>query len=135
MANYSEASKAAQSRIQVLSEKVDRLEYSIEQLMMLVDRNSAPFIYYAMEAKMTQSQVSRFYDLMEAVEQSIDSDKPMSHLEFERESYAIVPQKRGDYSFARSLVVGLRLQEMYERAYEHLRKSGMNIPVEISRLE
>jgi len=110
-----------------LEKRIEHLEYRVSLLAEIADFERRPFIYAALEADLTKSQVKAIYDLMDEVFQTIRAGKPMNHHEFEKRIYEIVPSRFGDYHFAEDIVSTLNAEGRWIEVYKHMKKDGMNI--------
>lgn len=115
------------NRINDLEKRIEHLEYQVSLLAEIADVETYPFIYAALEANLTKSQVKAIYDLMDEEHQAIKTGKPINHHEFEKRIYEIVPSRRGDYHFAENIVSTLNDKGRWVEIYNHLKKDGMNI--------
>jgi hypothetical protein len=110
-----------------LERRVADLEEKVIMLSQIADFENHPFIFSVLEANMNGKQVNQVLDLMTKAEESLKSEKPMNHIEFERAIYKIVPSQNGNYQFAKTIVMTLHDEERFNAVYEHFKKTGMNI--------
>ncbi len=110
-----------------LEKRVALLEFQTVLLTGFIDPDINPFIFLVLESAMTEAQMNSIYDLMEEVANGILNGNPMNHAEFEEKVYVIFPSQRGDYHFAESIVRTLKDRSRWERIYDHMKDSGMNL--------
>ena len=101
-------------------------EFKIRLLMNLVDFKKKPFSYHMLELGATKTQVNAIFDLMDSTEKAIDEKKNITHQEFERVIYRILPKHEGDYHIAESIVGCLNKEGRWTTVYEYMIKNGMN---------
>lgn len=117
------AGEALERRIQELEEE---LKDKISDLLQLVDHKRAPFTYLMLEMNVNRHQVKDILDLMEEAKKSLATTKPMNGGEFEIRVYDIVPERKGDFHFAESIVGTLFEENRWVEVAEHMAKNGMN---------
>jgi len=113
--------------IRELEEKVKHLEERIEMLASIADFEKHPFIFTALEYRLSRGDVKKIYGLMEFYRKRISDGVTITHSEFERELYKEIPSLKGNFLFAKSIVMTLNDEKLYTEVYEELKKSGMNI--------
>ena len=113
--------------IRELEEKVKLLEERIEMLASIADFEKHPFIFTALEYRLSRDDVKKIYGLMEFYRKRISDGATVTYSEFEREIYKEIPSLKGNFLFAKSIVMTLNDEKLYTEVYEDLKKSGMNI--------
>ena len=114
-------------RIVELEKKINYLEERIEMLAGIADFEKHPFIFTALEYGLSQKGVKKIYGLMEFYRKRISDGDIINHAEFENELYKELPSLKGNFSFAKSIVMTLNDEGLYTEVYKQLKKSGMNI--------
>ena len=113
--------------IRELKAKVKHLEERVEMLASIADFEKHPFIFTALEYRLSRDDVKKIYGLMEFYRKRISDGATITHLEFERELFKEIPSLKGNFLFAKSVVMTLNDEKLYTEVYEDLKKSGMNI--------
>jgi hypothetical protein len=116
-----------EERLAELERRVADLEDKVVMLSQIADFQNHPFIFSVLEANMNGKQVDQVLDLMTKAEDSLKTNKPMNHVEFESALYKIVPSQNGNYQFAKTIVMTLHDEERFDAVYEQFKKTGMNI--------
>ena len=114
--------------IRELARRVQHLEDKMEMVRELIEPEKFPFMYLALESGLTMTQVDQILKLMQEVSDAIiQNNNPMSHGEFEKRIYKIVPTHKNDYHFAQDVVSSLNRNGQFVDVYHHMKNSGMNL--------
>ena len=110
-----------------LEKRIAELEHRVKQLLTLSDRSKHPFTCHMIETNITKEQEEGILTLMKDAQRSLSTSNPMTHNEFERQVYSIVPQQEGNYHFAEAIVRTLNDSSQFTDVYAHMERDGMNL--------
>lgn len=112
-----------------LEQELAQVKRTLKLLFTVLDTSTdkEPFLRLMISQNISEAQESAIYDLMnELDEQLTEGKKVMDHLEFCDRMYTIFPQHR-QHHLAETIVKSLAREGDWDRVYEHLRTSGMNL--------
>lgn len=116
-------------RLAQLERDLKAIKRTLRHLFTVVDvsTDKEPFLRLMIAQNITEDQESAIYDLMNELDDQLASGrKPIDHLEFCERMYRIFPSHR-QHHLAETIVKSLALEGDWDRVYDHLRASGMNL--------
>ena len=125
----SDGARQFHKRIAALEAQVAELKRKVRRLFIVVERatDAEPFLQLMISQDATEAQESAVYDLMNEVDGQLSQERDaMGHEDFEARISEIFPEHRHKH-FAESILIRLAREGGWERVYEHLRRSGMNL--------
>ncbi len=118
-----------QRRITNLEEDLEELKRLVRRLFVILDASTdeEPFLRLMITLNATEAQESAVYDLMNAIDEQLAQDKPaLDHVQFTNRIHQIFPDHR-QHLLPESIVNSLAKEGDWDRVYEHLRQSGLNL--------
>ena len=109
------------STIEELEQRIDRLRYQIRELMLFVDHERCPFVFYALAADLSKTQVNDIHKLMKQTAQNITAGHGPSVEGFESQMREVT----GMESDARLIVESLYKTHQFEEVYKYFQEKGM----------
>ena len=118
----------ASTRIAALEQQVAELRRKLTRVFTVLDISIAkePFLRLMISIDATVAQESDVYDLMGEVDARLSHGKTMDHLEFRDRVHKIFPGHELQH-IAEAIVTRLLPDGGWDRVYQHLRRSGMNL--------
>jgi hypothetical protein len=105
--------------------RLRKLESKVALLASIADCEKYPFICACLEADMDSSQVDSVLALITKVENNLNESNPMAYEEFESELQLIVPSRKGNSEFTKSIIRALNKENKFivpsQRWQRHLR--------------
>ncbi|WP_410988790.1 DUF1878 domain-containing protein [Bacillus cereus] len=98
-----------------IKERLEFLEFRQKLLFENTDLSR-----YLFEMEVTEEQLKRIYNLMDALLEEIREEKLVTHSAYEQQIYEIVPAKRGNYHFAESISQILHEARRWPEVFEHV---------------
>jgi hypothetical protein len=117
------------TRVTRLEAELVQLRRTLKLLFTVLDTSTdkEPFLRLMISQQISEAQESAIYDLMNELDDQLAAGKEaMNHQEFCNRMYAILPQHR-PHHLAESIIKCLARDGDWDRVYEHLRTSGMNL--------
>jgi len=96
-----------------VNDRLRRLESQVSLLASIADCEKYPFICACIDAGMDASQVDNVLSLVTKVENLLIAHKPTSYIQFEEELQLIVPSKKGNSEFAKSIIRALNKENKF----------------------
>jgi hypothetical protein len=93
--------------------RLKKLESQVSLLASIADCERYPFICVCIEAGMDASQVDSVLALVTKVENLLIAGKPMSYIQFEEELQLIVPSKKSNSEFSKSIIRTLNKENKF----------------------
>lgn len=100
------------------NEILERLENIEFRQQLLFEDNEVSRILF--EYEITKLQYRKIMDLMDDYRKKINSKKKVSHGEFERNIYDIVPKENGNYHFCEEIALAFKEEHRWEEVFENL---------------
>jgi Spy/CpxP family protein refolding chaperone len=110
-----------------LVERIAEAEDKISRLLKLSNRENHPFTHWSLEMNLTREQVRQIYGIMDEAHNSLSSQNPMNHNQFERRVSEVLREPLGSYAHAESILRAFNQSGEYTDVYQHMRRNGMNI--------
>ena len=117
------------SRIEMLEQEITELKRKLTRVFTVLDISTAkePFLRLMISLDATETQEPDVYDLMGELDSQISQGKAtMDQFEFCERVYKIFPGQEPQH-LAEAIVTRLAQAGGWDRAYQHLRRSGMNL--------
>ncbi len=96
-----------------VNDRLKKLEGKVALLISIADFEKYPFICACLDADMDSSQVDSVLDLITKVENLLIEQNPMSYAQFEEELQSIVPSKKGNSEFTKSIIRALNKENKF----------------------
>ena len=113
--------------IENMEKRIENLEYRVRLLSEIVDFEHHPFICTALEANLTEAQVTAIYNLMDQARELIRSGKTVELLQLEAGIFQLIPQQKGNYNFVKDIIGTLNDERRWVEVYNHLKQQGIDI--------
>ena len=120
---------SAEKRVAKLEDEVAMLRRRLKSLFNIIDSSTdkEPFMRLMISVDATDEQEAAIYDLMNAVDTELSQGKgAMDNAAFCERVYNVFPNHR-QHQLAESIVMRLAKEGGWDRVYEHLRQTGMNL--------
>ena len=105
----------SQERYNEILERLNNIEFRQE---LLFENDEVSRILF--EHEITQSQYRLIMDLMDEYRNRIRDNEDVSHGDFERRIYNIVPNKDGNYHFCEEIALAFKERNQWEEVFENL---------------
>ena len=109
-----------------LEARIRKLEDKVALLVSISDCDTYPFVCVCLDADLDITQMDRILVLISKVENSMIVGNPISYTQFEAELHAIVPSKKGDSEFAKSIVRALNKENKFILVSKKFEEEGVN---------
>ena len=122
-------SEDVEQRLTALEGEIANLNRKLKSLFNIIDTSTdkEPFMRLMVSVDATEAQETAIYDLMGEVDDALAQAKPaMGYVAFCDRVYQVFPDHR-QHRLAESIVMRLAKEGGWEKVYEHLRQSGMNL--------
>jgi hypothetical protein len=109
-----------------LEERVKRIESKLSLVIAIADYKRYPFICACLEADMDTLQIDKVLELITKAENALQTS-PMSYAQFEKELQDIVPAKKCDKEFTKTIIKALNDEDKFKLVTGRFRKQGIII--------
>ena len=110
-----------------LEERLRRIENRVTLLVNATDCEKHPFICACIDADMDIGQVDTVLELVSKTANSIGTANPVSYAQFEAELKIIVPSRKNDAQFAKTIIRALNRENKFLLGANRFREEGIEI--------
>ncbi|MCW4001491.1 MAG: YhaI family protein [Candidatus Bathyarchaeota archaeon] len=113
--------------VYTVEDRLKKLEGKIAMLVSVTDYEKYPFICACLDADLDLAQVDKILALISEAENLNNTPNEMSYHQFEEELITIVPSKRNDSHFVKSIVKALNKEHKFLICAKKFRDQGIEI--------
>ena len=110
-----------------IEERLKKLENRMALLVSVTDCEKHPFICTCLDADMDIVQVDQVLALLSKTENSFSTSNEISYSMFEEELKAIVPTKKNDPQFAKTIISALNRENKFILGVKKFNTEGLEI--------
>jgi hypothetical protein len=110
-----------------IEDRVRKLEHKVALLVSIADCEKYPFICVCLDADVDVDQLDKILALITEVENSIGTANPISYAQFETKLQLIVPSKKGNSEFAKTIIRALNRENKFILPSKSFQEEGINL--------
>ena len=108
-------------------ERLKKIENKVALLVSVTDYEKNPFICACLDADLYVEQVDKILALISKTENSIGTPNAMNYAQFEAELKIIVPSKKNDAQFVKTIIKALNKESKFLVGASKFRDEGVDI--------